>query len=284
MIEFWLPAALLLAAAMAFVLVPLLLARPPGADADRAALNVALYHERLRELQAQCHAGVLDPDQFEAGRAEAARALLADAGDRPRRPAHGRRGQAVALAAALLVPLGGATLYLHWGALDQVLQARQFAGHADQDIEQMTARLEAALAETPDSPEAWFFLGRTYMVQGRAADAARAFERAATLAGRPPELLGQWAQALYFAGNQQWTPELQALADEALAADPEESASLTLAGMAAFERGHYDEAVAFWERLAATLPADDPSRATVADGIARARALATLPPPAPATP
>jgi cytochrome c-type biogenesis protein CcmH len=37
------------------------------------------------------------------------------------------------------------------------------------------------------------------MAQDRPADAAKIFERTVNLAGRQPELLGQWAQAQYFA-------------------------------------------------------------------------------------
>lgn len=273
MIDFWLPAALLLAVAMAFVLVPLLRAPGPAADADQAALNVALYQERLQALQAQHQSGLLTPAQLEAGRAEAARTLLADSPDGPAGAARGKPGMALALAAAILVPLGAGALYWHWGSLDQVVQARQYAGHTGESLERMTARLEAALAATPDAPDAWFFLGRTYMAQDRWADAAAAFEQAAIRANRPPEWLGHWAQALYFAGHQQWTPQLQALVDEALSGDPEEAASLTLAGMAAFEGGRYAQAVVYWERLAAALPAGDPMRDTVMSGIARARAL-----------
>jgi hypothetical protein len=59
------------------------------------------------------------------------------------------------------------------------------------------------------------------------------------LGGGPSELLGHWAQALYFAGDRQWTPQLQALTDEALASNPQEAASLKLVGMAAFQAGRY---------------------------------------------
>jgi len=272
MIEFWVPAAMLLAAAAAFVLVPLLRSPTTPRDVDRTAQNVGLYQDRLHELRAQHQAGTLTTAQWSAARAEAARELLADTGNDSGRPAGSRRHLGMAWAVALLVPLLGTGLYLHWGSLDQVLQARQYAGHPEQSLAHMTARLEASVAAVPDSAEAWFFLGRTYLAQDRAADAARAFERAANLAGRPPELLGQWAQALYAAGNQQWTPQLQALTDEALAGDPAETASLTLAGMAAFEAGHYAEAAAYWERLAAALPADDSTQPIIAEGIARARA------------
>ncbi len=273
MIAFWLYAGLLFAAALAFILVPQLRLPRRRIDANRTRLNVGLYRERLRELETQHDAGTLDAAQLEAGRVEAARDLLDDAQD-PERAAGASLGRTVPLVAALSTPLLGLVLYLHWGSLDQLMLARQPAGRPAQSIENITTRLEALLAATPDSAEGWSLMGRAYMAQGRMADAARAFERAATLAGRPPELLGHWAQALYFAGDQQWTPQLQALTDEALAGNPREAASLKLVGMAAFQAGRYAKAAAYWERLAATLPGQDPARAAIADDIARARQLA----------
>ncbi len=135
----------------------------------------------------------------------------------------------------------------------------------------MTAHLEQAVKEQPDSAEAWYFLGRTYMNQERPADAAKAFARVVELAGRQPELLGQWAQAQYFAGDRQWSEQLQALTDEALQADPQELTSLGLLGIAAYEEGRYKDAVRFWEQLVAALPENDPSREAIRGGIERAR-------------
>jgi cytochrome c-type biogenesis protein CcmH len=140
-----------------------------------------------------------------------------------------------------------------------------------QSIEEMTARLEQTVKQQPDSAEGWYFLGRTYMAQERAGDAAKAFERAVEIAGRAPELLGQWAQALYFAEGKQWNEQLQGLTDEALKADPEEVTSLGLLGIAAYESQRYADAVRYWERLVAVLPEQDPSRAAIAGGIERAR-------------
>ncbi|HCG0370831.1 TPA: c-type cytochrome biogenesis protein CcmI, partial [Pseudomonas aeruginosa] len=47
MIDFWLAAGLLLLAALAFLLTPLLRGRRAQAEEDRTALNVALYQERI---------------------------------------------------------------------------------------------------------------------------------------------------------------------------------------------------------------------------------------------
>lgn len=270
MIEFWLCAGLLLLAALAFLLLPVVRGRKAQAEEDRTALNVSLYQERLQELQSQHAAGALDDSQLQAGRDEAARELLADTEGAQGQPRQRVLGSKVPLTAALLMPLLAYGLYLHWGAIDDVERARTFA-EQPKTIEEMTARLEAQVKSEPDSAEAWYFLGRTYMAQERASDAAAAFERAVSLSERAPELLGQWAQALYFAGERQWTEQLQALTDEALRADPAEVTSLGLLGIAAYEEQRFQQAIDYWEQLVAALPAQDPSRAAIQGGIEQAR-------------
>lgn len=269
MIDFWIAAASLLLVALAFLLLPILRGRRAQAEEDRTALNVALYEERMAELTVQHEAGTLSAEQLEAGRADAARELLEDT-EESGAPRTAKLGRSVPLVAALLVPLMGYGLYLHWGASDKVQLARQFS-EQPRTVEEMTARLEQAVKAQPDSAEAWYFLGRTYMNQERPADAAKAFAQVVELAGRQPELLGQWAQALYFAQNRQWTPDLQALTDEALRGDPQEVTSLGLLGIAAFEEARYADAVRFWEQLVAALPENDPSREAIRGGINRAR-------------
>ena len=270
MIEFWLCAGLLLLTALAFLLIPVLRARKVQAEEDRTALNVTLYQERLMDLQSQHDAGALNAEQLASGRDEAARELLADTEGALAQPTQRKLGSTVPLIAALLMPLLGYGLYQHWGAIGDVERAQVFAAQP-KTIEEMTARLEAAVKSNPESAESWYFLGRTYMAQERAADAAQAFERAVGVAGREPELLGQWAQALYFASDKQWTAQLQALTDEALKADPTEVTSLGLLGIAAYESGQFQKAIGHWQQLVAVLPAEDPSRQAIQGGIERAR-------------
>ncbi len=268
MIYFWLAAGLLLLVALGFLLIPVLRGRRVQREEDRTALNVALYQERVAELQSQQQEGVLSSTQMDSGRAEAARELLADTeGVGTERVS--RLGKPLPLLAALLVPVLGFALYLHFGASDKVELTREFAQPPGSLVE-MTSRLERAVKAQPDSAEGIYFLARTYMAQDRPADAATMFERAVNLAGRQPELLGQWAQALYFAGDKHWSPQIQALSDEALKLDPKEVTSLGLKGIAAFEGQRYQEAVDYWKRLLATLPANDPSRSALEGGIARA--------------
>src|SRR3546814_1867476 len=135
----------------------------------------------------QRNAGILDVAQFEAGRTEAARELLDDAPG-PQRGGRARLGRLVPLTAAFAIPLLALAMYLHWGALDDLVSAREHRSEPAPNIANVTSRLEALLAGRPDSPEGWSLLGRAYMAQGRAVDAAHAFERAADLAGRPAQL------------------------------------------------------------------------------------------------
>lgn len=269
MTEFWLSAGLLLLAALAFLLIPILRGRrQQQAEEDRTALNVALYQERVAELTAQQEAGVLDAGQLAKGRDEAARELLSDT-EGSEAPRQGHLGKTLPLVAAVLVPVMALGLYLHFGAADKVELTREFAD-APKTMQEMTTRLERAVQAQPDSAEGLYFLGRAYMADQRPADAAKAFERAVALAGREPELLGQWAQAQYFAADKQWSAQLQSLTDEALKADPNEVTSLGLRGIAAFEGERYQEAIDYWQRLLSQLPEGDASRAALQGGIDRA--------------
>ena len=269
MIDFWLAAGLLLLIALSFILIPVLRARRAQREEDRTALNVALYQERVAELQAQHEEGVLTVEQLETGRAEAARELLADTeGAAPGRES--TLGKTLPILAAIMVPVLGLGLYLHYGASDKVQLTQEFS-QPPQSLEEMVTRLERAAAAQPDSAEGLYFLGRAYMAQNRPADAAKVFERTVALAGRQPELLGQWAQAQYFADDKKWSDKTQALTDEALKADPKEVTSLGLLGIAAFEAKRYEEAIGYWQRLMNELPEGDQSRAALEGGIAKAR-------------
>ncbi len=282
MFDLWLYSGLLLLVALAFLLIPVLRGGREHAVEDRTALNVVLYQERVAELTAQQAAGALSAQQLEAGKIEAGRELLADTQGRST-PRTANLGRATPLMAALAVPALGLLLYLNWGGSAQVELARAYES-APRTLDEMVVRLEQTVQVQPDAGEAWYFLGRAYMGKQRYSDAVKAFEKSAELADRPAEVLGQLAQARFFAGDRQWTAEIQNLTDEALKTDPQEGTSLGLLGIGAFEAGRYAEAIAYWQRLTAALSADDAARAPIESGIERAKALlveagGTLPAP-----
>jgi len=267
MLDFWLLAALLILFALAILLLPLVRQKAPasGTENQREAANLALYQERLSELQSQA----LSPEQLKSAQIEAARALLADssAAAQPRSTTGGR---GLILLTAALLPLLAVFLYWQFGAHSQVSLTRELAT-PPASVEAMFSRLERITQVQPDAVQGWFMLGRAYMAAERPSDAAKAFEQAARLSNRAPEVLGKWAEALYFAGDKHWSSSIAALTDEALKSDANELSSLGLLGIAAFEQNRWDDAIRYWQRLALLLPEGDPSRAAIEGGIARAK-------------
>lgn len=291
MITFWLLALVLLVSAMLLMLWPVLNVRRHQAEEDRTALNVALYQERLDELQGQLDQGTLSPELFEQGRLEAERELLEDtAVGAPQQTA--RLGMALPLIATLLLPVAGAGLYLVWGSSDQVaatlervpLMQEQQAVDAlmtriptiqEEDareaaMDELIGRLENIVRLQPDAADVWFFLGRSYMNEQRVADAAHAYARAMDSAGRQPEILAQWVQAQFFVNENRWTDELQQAVEEVLEANPEDATTLGLIGIAGFETGNFHVARDAWNRLLDFMDPRDPSAQAVLTGVERA--------------
>ncbi len=269
MTQFWIYAALLLLAALMLLLWPVLRGRKDQAEEDRTALNIALYEEHIAELEAQHANGALSADQLKEGRLEADRELLDDTDvGRPKQSVN--LGNALPLIAALLVPVAGLGLYMYWGASEKVELTLSLA-EQPKTVEDMIKRLEDTVRLQPESVDAWYFLGRTYMSEQRPKEAAHAYEKTIELVGRQPDLLGQWAQALYFANGNKWSAELQSLLDEALSQDPNEATSLGLLGIAAFEDKRFQDAIDAWTQLSKALDPQDPSYQAIQTGIERAR-------------
>lgn len=291
MITFWLLALVLLVSATLLLLWPVLNVRKNQAEEDRTALNVALYQERLAELQGQLEQGTLSQELFEQGRVEAERELLEDTEQGvPQQKAS--LGITLPLIATLLLPVAGAGLYMVWGASDDValtleripLMQEQQAVDAlmtriptleepqarEQAMTELVTRLENIVRIQPDAADVWFFLGRSYMNEQRVADAAHAFARAMDTAGRPPEIVAQWVQAQFFANGSQWSDELQTAVEEVLEANPLDVTTLGLVGIAGFETGNFNVARDAWNRLLDSMDPRDPSALAVLTGVERA--------------
>lgn len=269
MIDFWLVVGLLLLVALSFVLIPVVFVRRYQSEEDRTAFNVALYQERLAELQLQQEAGVMPSALKNSARSEAARELLADT-EGTDLERFSTMGKPLPVLVAFLIPALGLALYLHLGASDKVELAREFA-QPPGSLAQMNERLKRAVIAQPESAESAYYLAQNYMAQGRPGDAAEMFERTVSLAGRRPELLGEWANALYFSNNKKWSPTIKALTDEALEGNPGEIVSLSLSGTAAFEQQRYQDALGYWNQALARMRSDHPSRAALERAIGRAR-------------
>jgi len=288
---FVLIAAAMVAAALAWVLVPLLKRGKPG-GVVREASNVAILRDQLRELDADLATGTMPRDQYEQAKRELEQRVLEESKAVP--SVAGAPSQSAAWTAAILggaIPIAALLLYVALGNHDAFLPAASQAakGGADhevtpQQVEAMAANLAAKLEKDPNNADGWAMLARTYYALNRHADAARAFERAAALVPDNAELLADYADSVGASEGGLGAKSL-VLIERALKADPTHWKALALAGTAAFNRKDYQQAIDYWERMKKTVPPGSPIAASIDASIGEARELGGLKPgPAPGSP
>jgi cytochrome c-type biogenesis protein CcmH len=152
----------------------------PGAS--RKAINTAIYRDQLAELERDLASGVLSQADYGSARDELERRVLEDvaaAEVADAAPLTPRRLPRTALALAVTLPLAAAVLYVVLGtpaALDPAARRRP-AGLRRRDRKD-GRRPRRQARKDPGNLEGWAMLGRSYMVTGRFADAAKAFDKA----------------------------------------------------------------------------------------------------------
>jgi cytochrome c-type biogenesis protein CcmH len=157
MTDFWLFSVLLLVAGVVAVLWPLWRHRRRSA-VDRTALNVALYEERLAELDAQVREGTISDAQRQLAAEEASRLLLEDTADADGRQGSRKRGGPWALiVAAGFLPLVVIALYMSWGNPSGLSLYRELqASPEPSSLEQMIDRMQRITQVQPQNGEAWY--------------------------------------------------------------------------------------------------------------------------------
>lgn len=274
-------AGLLAAAALAFLLPPLLRARAQPATAVRDDANTLIYREQLAELDAERERGVVGVEAYAQARRELERRIAAEAAAPAREPGSGtQRHRAAALALALFLPLATALGYWQFGNPDALRQAEALKAAAKVTPEQMrelTEQLWERMHAQPDDPQGWMLLGRSLAVFGDHARSAIAYSRATQLAPGNADLLADYADALSMSRGGTLDGEPYALVKRALDLEPENLKALTLAGSAAFQRGEHADAIGYWTRLQALVPPDSELARSVADGLAELRKRAAAP-------
>lgn len=274
-------AALMVAVALAFVIVPLQRHAHGAAAPDASA-------RRQRALDEALAAGVIDADEFAKKRAT----LAITPGAATTRPA--RIAFATLLLVAILLPASALLLYRLVGtpqALDPAnlkAEAAPAKGDRGLEMEQAIAILVARLKGHPDDVEGWALLGRAYQATNQADESLAAFKRAHEQAPDNAPVAVEYAQALAFATpDHRIQGEARALLENTLKTDAGNQRALWLLGISDYQGEHYDAAIAHWNRLLPLLTANSDVATSVKKQIADAQARrdGNAPPPSvPASP
>jgi cytochrome c-type biogenesis protein CcmH len=278
-ITFVLLAGLMLLAALAFLMLPLL--RHGRASAPLAA--------RRRALDDALAAGVITAEEHLAKLAALERQATPDAAvPRTRGAFNG------ALATLLVLPAAAITLYAYLGnvqAMDPVVTAAANAasGTPGPDMDGAVKGLADKLAKNPDDVEGWMLLGRAYKSMERFGEARDALKNAFDRAPENIDVKVDYAEALALAGEgRRIGGQARDLLDAAVKTDPNHQRGLWLLGIAEYQQQNYAAAVARWEHLRTQMPPESDARGSLDRQIADARQRGGLDPAAaaatPATP
>jgi cytochrome c-type biogenesis protein CcmH len=256
MLNFWFVAALLIVAALAFVLVPLLRPRVRSGPSVREA-NLAVLRGQRREIEADVSTGLLPKDARESALAELAARAEEDLAGRDAPAAPASRPWAVAAVLAVFIPAVTVGFYLWVGtpaATDSKVMAAATAQPSDHQIEEMVATLEQKMKERPDDVQGWMLLARSFAATGKTDKALGAYAHLAKIAPQDASVLADYADALALSRGRNLSGEPTEIVMRALQADPRHPKALALAGTAKLNSGDFAASLAYWERLYTVVP------------------------------
>ena len=268
------------------------LRRAQLAAPDREGVNVAIFRERLAELDGERDSGRIGTEQHAALVAELQRLLVDDVAAPASAPAPARTSSPRLLALLLLVLIPALVIGLQLGTgFDSDARAwLQLQAHRDQvaalpapltakDVtaQQLELRDAARLRQTmlernPQDAEAWLRLGVSWIEAEVPVLALESLRTARRLAPQRTDIALTLARIELMLGNGQLNEDIRELLDAVLAAEPGHQGALLVYGMAAFDSKDYGTAVQRWQQLLVALDPKSQGAGLLRDSIARAQA------------
>jgi cytochrome c-type biogenesis protein CcmH len=280
MTALWLSLIGLLGVALGIVYLPLLRKHQPLPAVSHQQHSIAIFQDRLAELESEKNQGSLAAGDFVLLKVELEKSLLADVDNLPNalnppQPPFIKGGEVtlqhwlVVSGLAFFVVLISLTLYVQLGRSEDFAQSLVLQAKAQQQaVEDQKAQaqllklvtlLKAKIAQHPTDVEKWQLLASSYAAMQQYSQAAQVYQAAMTAVGKQhPQyaaLKGGFAQMLFQAADEHITPAVAQAMQETLDIDPLESSALLLKGIEAYTQGRVAQAIAAWQK--AKLKAND---------------------------
>lgn len=281
--EFWFFAILLTIAATLIVLLPLTRSSKGFLPAGKNDLEV--YRDQLREVDADLARGMIDDASAEQARIEIARRILATekANDDSASTYERRSGRILSFAAVLCVPLIAWSVYPLFGKPDMPsmpLSSRLQSTTEQNSVEELVARAEAHLAQSPNDARGWDVLAPIYLRLGRAADAANAYRAAIRIEGENVARNLGLGEALVAISGGTITAEAETLFKKAAKLAPEDIGPQYYLAQGELQDGRPEAAISRLQDFLNKSNVNASTRAKVEELIARLRSQPqTLPGP-----
>ncbi len=274
---FWLIAGLLTAAALMFLAIPLLRANKKHASTKRSEINLDVYRDQMRELEADLAANTLSEAQYQKARNELEKRVLENTPSAEEAVVATSSGRWVIVAAVVAVPLLAVSIYLLLGKPDGTNPDKPAPDITQAQIEDMVVKLAQKLKDKPDDAQGWEMLGRSYATLRRFGDSKDAYARAAALEPNNARLLIDYADILAMTNGRIVAGEPEKIVQQALQIEPDNIKALALAGTAAFQRKDYKQAIELWQRILKLVPPDSQVAQAINANVSQAQGLSGQP-------
>ena len=194
-----------------------------------------------------------------------------------RRSGRSRGVFVLALAIALVLPLGTGALYLMIGT-PAALNGVSAQASNPTSLPQAIAELREHLTKQPDDKQAWLLLAQTSTMLHQPSDARDAYEHVLKLDANNAEAMVGWAEADSMRrADHMIEGRARELLQRAVQQHPDNQRGLWLLGISDFQRGDYHNAASTWRLLQPQLePGSDVAKSVAQQiAVADARAGAT---------
>jgi cytochrome c-type biogenesis protein CcmH len=257
MIE-WLGIAVLIVIATVLVVPPLLIRRRE--PASRAAHDLEVYKDQLREIEGDLASGLLSRDEAAAARTEIQRRILAAASRRaPQAAPAGRRSLPAAIALGVVVPLAALGLYAVLGAPGTpslpVAERPAMDAMKGQDVAKLVDTLAQRMAADPDDVRGWLLLARSQRALGRFDQSAKSFRQAIEHGADDAETYAERGEVLIGADSGAVGTAAREAFAAALERDPANPRARYYIALGKAQNGDLEGALADWRALRDEAPA-----------------------------
>jgi cytochrome c-type biogenesis protein CcmH len=266
MMVFWVVAVLLIAAALLFLLPPLIQkgkGEEGGDIFDRDELNVTIFKDQLAELERDLSVNILTQEQFETAKHDLERSFLQESNTETGESVSQVDrviGRSAAVVITVLIPIVAISLYNLLGSGEAGLNPEdatpqvQAEGH-DGSLEEQVSKLKESLKNDPENIDNWVMLARSYYFMKQYGKASEVFEQASSLLqDSNPVLLADYADALAMANGRNMAGRPYELVKKALTIQPFNQKALWLAGTASYQAQDFPATLEYWKRLLQVFP------------------------------
>ena len=284
MITLWLGIIVILILAGVFLVYPFVSRKSPGSNqhSQTEQANIDIFRDQQRQYQQQLERSEISQQQYTAMVAEAEQLLLSNtAAVNTGNETSSGQGFWMLPVLLIIIPLATVWIYQSLGAsldeqiAEKLVEQGQAVNAGEKMVwdSQLIAMIGERVNQRPNNIYYWTILAQEAVSRGDMSAAANYFSETVRIEPRESYLLGQYAQALFFAEGNRFTQAVNTAIDNAFAVDSSNQTVLGLKGIQAFEGKDYKLAITFWQGAAQQLDPASGDWQALQNGIQTARQL-----------